>query len=244
MGLHDLLLLMGYKYNSDAGLEFVDKVMGFIKNAAYQASIDLAKEKGPFPRFEAEQYLKSGFAKTLKPSLRSQIREHGIRNCALLTIAPTGTTSIVSAVTSGIEPMFSPAYLRRFRDGEELKSEVVVHPLFKQFLDEGRDVSHFQGAFDLKLRDHFEVQRTCQKHLDNACSKTINLPHDTSIEELSELYMEFFPELKGTTVYPDGSRKDQPLTPMSLDEAIKHVTGHETLQAYAQDPCRSGKCDL
>ncbi len=246
MGLHDMLLLLGEKYNSDSGIETVDKVLGFIKNCAYETSVDLAVEKGAFPKFDADKYLKGGFAKTLKPSIRTKIKENGIRNCAILTIAPTGTTSIVSGVTSGIEPMFAPAYYRKYRNGEELATEVVIHPLFKKFVDVGRDVSHFQGTYDLSLRDHFEMQRVCQKHLDNACSKTINVPQGTSEQELSDLYMEYFPELKGVTVYPEGSRIDQPLTAMSLDDAIKHVTdGHfESLESYAKDPCRGGSCDL
>lgn len=242
MGLHDMLLLMGLKYNSDQGLEQIDSVMGFIKNRAYEASVELAKEKGPFLKFDPDHYLKSGFVKTLKPTLRSAIRENGIRNCALLTIAPTGTTSIVSAVTSGIEPMFAPAYHRKFRDGDKLATEIVIHPMLKRFLDEGKDVAHFQGAFDLKLRDHFEVQRVCQRHLDNACSKTINVPQGTSEEDLSSLYMEFFHELKGVTVYPDGSRADQPLTPMSLQDAIAHVK--EAKVDIEDDPCKSGICSI
>lgn len=243
MGLHDLLLLKGLKYNSPEGLEFVNKVMKTIKEAAYSASIELAKEKGSFPKFEADKFVKSGFVKTLKPSLRSRIAEQGIRNCALLTIAPTGTTSMVSDVTSGIEPMFSAAYRRKYRDHDVLKEEVVIHPLFKQFMEEGKDVSHFQSAFDIKLRDHFEMQRICQAHLDNACSKTINLPPGTSEEELSELYQEYFPELKGITVYPEGSREDQPLTPMSLKEAIKHVKTAK-VEATTKDSCKDGSCDI
>ncbi len=244
MGLHDMLLEMNLKYNSDAGLELIDKVMEVIKNTAYETSIDLAKEKGSFQVLDIDKFLKSGFIKTLKPSIRTKIKEHGIRNCALLTIAPTGTTAIVCDVTSGIEPMFSPVHERRFYDGPDLKKEVLVHPLLRKFLDEGRDISHFQGTFDINLRDHFEVQRTCQRHLDNACSKTINLPQGTSEEELSELYMEFFPDLKGVTIYPDGSRENQPLTPLPLDEALKNITGHESLEAYAKDPCRGGSCDI
>ena len=242
-GLHDMLLLMGLSYNSDAGLEMVDRVMKFIKESAYNASIDLAIEKGPFPKFNAELYLKSGFIKTLRPSIRSRIREHGIRNCAMLTIAPVGTRSMVSDVTSGIECMFAPAHERLYRDGDELKRETVVHPLLKQFLIEGRDVSHFQGAYDIKIRDHFEMQRTCQRHLDNACSKTINLPPGTSEDELSDLYMEFFPELKGVTVYPEGSRENQPLTPLSLERAIELVRGEHSV-ATTGDRCRSGVCEL
>jgi len=242
MGLHDMLLLLGLKYSSARGLEMVEKVMSFIKVAAYEASIELSKEKGAFPRFQAEPFLRGGFAKTLKPTLRAQIREHGIRNCALLTIAPTGTTSMVSGVTSGIEPMFAPAYRRRFRDGDALREEIVIHPLLKRFIDEGRSAKHFQGAFDLSLRNHFEIQAAAQKHLDNACSKTINLPQGTSAEELSDLYMEFFPELKGITVYPDGSREDQPLTPISLDEAVK--LAKEAKAEASEGRCRSGVCEI
>lgn len=243
MGLHDMLLMLGLRYNSDEGLELVNKVLKFIKNSAYEASIELAREKGAFPKFDAEQYLKSGFIRTLKPSIRSAIRQHGIRNAALLTIAPTGTTSMVQAVTSGIEPMFAPAYRRKYRDNDELKEEVVIHPLFKRFVEEGRDVSHFQGAHELSMRDHFEMQRVCQSHIDNAVSKTINVPAGTSADELSALYQEFIPHLKGVTVYPNGSREDQPLTPMPLDEAMKHVGGSQT-EAFATDTCKDGKCDI
>lgn len=244
MGLHDMLLMLGMKYSTDRALETVDKVMAFIKNTAYEASIELAKEKGAFPKFDADKLLRSGFAKTLKPSIRSKIREFGIRNCALLTIAPTGTTSMVQAVTSGIEPMFAPAYRRRFRDGDELKEEIVVHPLLRAFMQDGRSVKHFQGAHELSIREHLEMQRTCQRHLDNACSKTINLPPGTSAEELSELYMEFFPDLKGITVYPDGSRPDQPLTPISLEEAMAYVKSGESKSEAGEGRCRSGVCEI
>ncbi|SRR5579862_328008 len=245
MGLHDMLLMLDLKYSSSEGLEMVDKVMGFIKNSAYEASIDLAKEKGSFPAFDADKFLKGGFAKTLKPSIRSAIKENGIRNCAILTIAPTGTTSLACDVSSGIEPMFAAAHIRKFRDGDELKSEVVVHPLFKRFVEEGRSVKHFQGSHDLKLRDHFEMQRVCQRHLDNAASKTINVLPGTSPSELSDMYMEFFPDLKGVTVYPEGSREDQPLTPISLEEAVLAAKGdNRVLKSYAKDACKNGSCDF
>jgi ribonucleoside-diphosphate reductase alpha chain len=243
-GLHDMLLKLGLKYNSSAGLEFVDKVMDKIKNWAYEASCDLAAEKGAFPKFDPDQYLKGGFAKTLKPSIREKIREQGIRNCAVLTVAPVGTGSMVCDTSSGIEPMFAPAYKRKFRDGDKLKEEVVIHPLFKKFMDEGRSVKHFQGAHDLKLKDHFEMQRVVQKHIDNAVSKTINIPHAIKEHELSELYMEYFPELKGVTVYPEGSRENQPLTPMDIDEAIKAYKNNAESGAAVEDKCKSGVCEL
>lgn len=245
MGLHSMLIQMGLRYSSPEGLELVDKVMAFIKNTAYEMSTELAAEKGPFPAFDAERFLKGGFAKTLKPSIRALIRERGIRNCAMLTIAPTGTTALVCDVEGGIEPLYAPVAIRTFFSGDKLEQELSVHPLFKAAVEAGEDVSHFQGCYDLRLRDHFEMQRTCQRHLDNACSKTINVLPGTSADELSELYMEFFPELKGVTIYPEGSRENQPLTPVPTEEAIRLVReGNLTIQALSFDNCKDGKCDI
>lgn len=245
-GLHDMLLKLGLKYNSPAGLEMVDRVMEKIKHAAYEASSDLAEEKGSFPKFDHDQFVKSGFVKTLKPSLRERIRQKGMRNCAVLTVAPVGTGSMVCDTSSGIEPMLAPAYKRKYRDGDKLKEEIVIHPLFARFMFEGKSVKHFQGAHDLKIRDHFEMQRVVQRHVDNAVSKTINLPKGVKENDLSDLYMEFFPELKGVTVYPDGSREDQPITPMDLDEAIKYSENNTdaVLGAMGVDNCKDGKCDI
>jgi ribonucleoside-diphosphate reductase alpha chain len=242
-GLHDLLLELGYQYNSPEGLEFVDKLMKFIKNESYEASIDLAAEKGSFPAFDGEKVLKSAFIKTLKPSIRQRILETGLRNCALNTIAPTGTISIVCGVSSGIEPIFAAAYERTYRKGDELAKETVVHPLFQQFVAAGRSTKHFQGAHDLKIKDHFEMQLVCQRHVDNAVSKTINVPAGTSPEELSDLYMEFFPALKGVTIYPDGSRENQPLRPLS-NEVAEEYAFSATLGASGNDSCKSGACDV
>jgi ribonucleoside-diphosphate reductase alpha chain len=242
-GLHHMLLELGLTYNGPDGLEFVDNLMKKIKNWSYEASIELAQEKGSFPGFDAAKFLRGGFVKTLKPSIREAIRKHGIRNCALNTIAPTGTISMVCETSSGIEPIFAPAFQRRFRKGDELAMEEVVDPMFQRFVNEGRDVSHFRGANDLTLRDHLEMQKVCQRHVDNAVSKTINLPYGTSVEELSDAYMEYFPDLKGVTVYPEGSRENQPLTPLPVTRALELA---RTADAYtaSQDACRSGNCDV
>ncbi len=243
LGLHHMLIELGMKYNSAKGLEFVDKLFKFLKNESYEASIDLAVEKGPFPGFKLPEYLRSAFVKTLKPSIRERIREHGIRNCALNTIAPTGTISMICEVSSGIEPIFAMAYERRYRKGEEIAMEIVADPLFKKYVAEGRSTKNFQNSYDLSIRDHLEMQRTCQKHVDNAVSKTINLPPGTSEEELSDLYMEFLPELKGVTVYPIGSREDQPLTPLPQEKA-EELVFEAILQAGGNDACKTGACDM
>jgi len=243
MGLHHMLIELGLKYNSVEGLEFVDKLFKFLKNESYDASVDLAIEKGPFPAFKADEFLKSGFTKTLKPSIRERIRRNGIRNCALNTIAPTGTISMVSEVSSGIESIFAMAYERRYRKGAEIAMEVVADPLFKRYVAEGRSTENFQNAYDLSMRDHLEMQRTCQRHVDNAVSKTINLPPGTTGEELSDLLMEFLPDLKGVTVYPVGSRENQPLTPLDRERA-EEIVFQSISQAGGNDACRSGQCDV
>lgn len=243
LGLHHMLIEMGMSYNSVEGLEFVDKLFKFLKNESYEASIDLAIEKGQFPGFDADKFCKSAFVKTLRPGIVKRIREHGIRNCALNTIAPTGTISMVCEVSSGIEPIFAMAYERRYRKDADIAVEVVADPLFKRYVTEGRSTANFQNSYDLSIRDHLEMQRTCQKHVDNAVSKTINLPPGTTAEELSELYMEFLPELKGVTVYPVGSREDQPLTPLSGDVAEQMVFDAIS-EAAGNDACRNGSCDV
>lgn len=243
LGLHHMLIELGYSYNSVEGLEFVDKLFKFLKNESYEASIDLAIEKGSFPGFKAEEFLKGQFIKGLKPSIRARIGKHGIRNCALNTIAPTGTISIVCDTSSGIESIFAMAYERRFRKGEDIAMEIVADPLFKRYVSEGRSTKNFQNSYDLSIRDHLEMQRVCQKHIDNAVSKTINLPPGTSIEELSELLMEYVPDLKGVTVYPVGSRENQPLTPLPA-EIAEQVVFDAILQAGGNDACKSGVCDV
>lgn len=243
LGLHHMLIELGMKYNSVEGLEFVDKLFKFLKNESYEASIDLAIEKGPFPGFEADKYLKSAFVKTLRPAIRERIRKHGIRNCALNTIAPTGTISMVCEVSSGIEPIFAEAYERRYRKGEEIAMEVVADPLFKRYVTEGLSTGNFQNSYDLSIRDHLEMQRACQKHVDNAVSKTVNLPPGTTAEELSELYMEYLPELKGVTVYPIGSRENQPLTPLPREVAEQAVFD-AILESGGNDNCKTGLCDM
>lgn len=231
MGLHSMLIKMGYRYSSDAAKEFVDGLMDFLKYRAYMASIKLAEEKGPFPAFD-EKMIESGFIqRALSPSVQDLIREKGIRNCAILTIAPTGTTGMVSNVSTGIEPLFSAAYWRRFYrptdDGSRvLDKELVVDPLWEEFEREGKDLRLLEGAYDIDPKDHFDMQVICQKHIDNATSKTINLAENYPVEKLSDLWLEYLPHLKGTTFYRAGSRGFEPLEAIPLDEARKLVANN------------------
>lgn len=255
-GLADMLVLIGLKYGSEEGNKAVDELFRFISKVAYEASVMLAIEKGPFPLCDRKKHLESGYIKRLPKKIRSLIAEHGIRNCAILTQAPTGTVSIVSGnCSSGVEPMFAPAYERRFFVGNERKVETVFHPLFVQFMKEGKSVEHFVGSMDLSVEQHLEVQRIVQKHIDNAVSKTINMAKDYSVEDMSKVWLKYLTELKGTTFYRDGSRNyidekgvehEPPLKAISLEEAKARFETDNSLKQEAAKvvDCATGVCEI
>ena len=251
-GMHDMLLKLGIKYGSKEAIETVDKVFDYIKNKAYETSTYIAVEKGVFPVYDKEQLLKSGFVKTLKPSIRSKIREYGLRNAALLSCPPTGTISIISGnCSSGIEPIFGPAYTRKYydkKDDDKMKEEIVFHPLFDKFMSESKDVSFFETFDEIPIRYHFEMQKTCQKHVDQAISKTILIDKNkVSKKEVEKLIKEFLPELKGLTIYPLDSRSEQPISPIQLSESKKlwrEKEKHNIEGPQSKDGCKNGICEL
>lgn len=252
MGLHSMLIKMGIRYSSDYARFLVDSLMGFIKEEAYKASIELAKEKGPFPAYQHE-FLDSGFTRrALNEDIRNDISRYGIRNCALLTIAPTGTTGMVSNVSTGIEPLFAPAYWRRFyrptSDGSrQLDKELVVDPLWDEMEAKGK-LDLLEGAYDVKPEHHFDMQAICQKHIDNATSKTINLPQNFSVDSLADLWLEYLPHVKGTTFYRAGSRPNEPIEVIPLAEAqeIVRKTKHSlaSIEEQNQMDCPDGSCEV
>jgi ribonucleoside-diphosphate reductase alpha chain len=253
-GLADTLALLGLRYGSLDGNKFVDHLYEFISKAAYESSVLLAVEKGGFPACDPKKHVESDFMKRMPKKIRALVKEHGIRNCALLTQAPTGTVSILSGnCSSGIEPMFAPAYERRFWQNNERKTELVFHPLFSQFMQEGKPVEHFIGSQDLSVREHMEVQAIVQKHIDNAVSKTINMAHDYPVEDMSEIWLEYLPKLKGTTFYrentrgyvrEDGTVEEPPLKAISIEDAkVRYLESHKTEAAHVDD-CVSGVCGI
>lgn len=250
--LADTLAMLGLRYGSEEANRAVDKLYRFISKAAYEASVLLAVEKGAFPLCNPALHAESGFMKRMPEKIRSLVREHGIRNCALLTQAPTGTVSILSGnCSSGIEPMFAPAYERRYWEGEVRKMELVYHPLFEQYMREGKSVDHFVSARELSVREHLEVQRIVQLHVDNAVSKTINIPEDLPMEEMAEAWLEYLPTIKGATFYrentrgfvnADGTLEEPPLKAISLTDARRRFT--ETHTVGSEVDCASGQCTL
>ena len=252
MGLHSMLMELGLKYSSDEGVTFTDRLFKFIKEEAYKASIELAIEKGSFPAYD-ERFLDGKFVQTLPEDIRSQIREHGIRNCALLTIAPTGTTSMVPNVSSGIEPIPAPVYWRtRFVNTDDgtrkRETDLVVRDEYNLY----KDV--IEGAADIPVEAHFKMQAVVQKHIDNAVSKTINLPSDYPIDDLADLWLEYLPQMKGSTFYRWGSREFEPISPVPREEweAVIAQTNGSTLygdddkavQALLDLDCPGGVCSI
>lgn len=253
-GLADMLALLGYKYGSKEGNQFTDKLFRFISKAAYESSVMLAVEKGPFPLCIPSKHIESGFMKRMPEKIRSLVLEHGIRNCALLTQAPTGTVSILSGnCSSGVEPMFAPAYERRYWDNDVRKTELVFHPLFEQFMKEGKSVDHFVGSYQLSVEDHMEVQKVVQKHIDNAVSKTINIPQDYPMEDVEKLWLNYLPYLKGTTFYRENTRgyvndkgviEEPPLKAIPLEEAKARFTEKHNTDVASVDDCPKGVCEI
>ena len=207
MGLGDALIKMGVRYGSDESLEVIDKMFETLRNSAYEASCDIAKEKGSFPKFDKVKYLKGYHIKELPRQLAKKIAKQGIRNAVLLTIAPTGTTSLLSGVTSGIEPVYEFTFIRRDRTGEH----IMYHPLFEQWRKENplsEKPDYFVSANDLTPLEHTQVQAVAQKYIDASISKTVNAPSSHSVEDVKTLYMAAYDlGLKGVTYMREGSRE-------------------------------------
>lgn len=240
MGLHYMLLDLGIEYgDNDRCLKFLDELFRRIKESAYEASADLAAEKKSFPRFHKELVMKSQFIQQLPEWLQDKIERQGLRNCALLTIAPTGSTAQLPQVSTGLEPIFQYAYTRRARLGdgdEEHEDFVVIDPKFRQFSDADFPMEHFSTALDLSVRDHLLVQAAAQRHIDNGISKTCNIPNDYPVEEMEKDMLYFASRIKGSTMWRDGARDMAILKPLDIDEAKRLLgEGNHIVEVHEHD---------
>jgi ribonucleoside-diphosphate reductase alpha chain len=243
LGLADYLFAKKVAYGSDKALIEVERLMRFIRDSVYQASVELAVEKGAFPQFEPVAYGKASFIRKLPAELRMDIKKHGIRNCTLMALAPTGTISLLTDYMSAIEPLFAKAYLRKDRVSER----IYLHPKYREILQSGEATPDWLvDSFDLTPKDHFETQAICQKYCDASVSKTINLPRETTEEDLSSLLLEYVYDLKGVTVYRDGSRGEQPLNKISEEKVREYLASENTTSSFAEEDvkCASGACEL
>jgi ribonucleoside-diphosphate reductase alpha chain len=206
-GLADALIMMGVAYGSEDAVDLTDQWMKAISVASYMASIDLAREKGSFPLLDTNKYLESGTMRDMPWYVRSSIREHGIRNALLTSIAPTGTISLYAGnVSSGIEPVFANSYTRKVLQVDGTKDEELVMDFAVKMW---RDMNgyaplpdYFVNAQTLAPSDHVRMQAAAQRWVDSAISKTINCPEDISFDEFKEVYMMAYESgCKGCTTY-------------------------------------------
>ncbi|QFQ88742.1 adenosylcobalamin-dependent ribonucleoside-diphosphate reductase [Paracoccus kondratievae] len=206
-GLADALLMLGLRYGADDAVAQTRAWMKSIARSAYLASVDLAREKGAFPLFDAEKYLASGFMQRMDEDVREAVAQHGIRNALLTSIAPTGTISLYAGnVSSGIEPVFAYAYTRKVlqKDGSRTEEEVVDYAvqMWRDLHGDAPLPDHFVNAQTLSPMDHVAMQAAAQEWVDSSISKTINCPEDISFEDFKDVYLAAWDQgCKGCTTY-------------------------------------------
>ncbi|WKE64225.1 adenosylcobalamin-dependent ribonucleoside-diphosphate reductase [Gallaecimonas kandeliae] len=204
-GLGDVLLMLGLRYDSEAARDWAAALLRRIRDAAYQASIDLAAEKGPFPLFEAGPYLASPFVARLPEALKAGIAKQGIRNSHLLAMAPTGSISLLAGnLSSGIEPVFDFHHRRQvLTPGGGICFEVEdwAHALWRQGGAKALP-GHFVTARQLSPRAHLAMVAALQPFVDNSISKTVNIPADYPFADFAALYQDAYRlGLKGCTCF-------------------------------------------
>ncbi|WP_299689057.1 adenosylcobalamin-dependent ribonucleoside-diphosphate reductase [uncultured Tateyamaria sp.] len=206
-GLADALLMVGLRYGSDEAARQTEHWLKAIARAAYLASVQLATEKGAFPLFDAEGFLKSGAMQAMDADVRDAVAEHGIRNALLTSIAPTGTISLYAGnVSSGIEPVFAYSYTRKVlqKDGTRTEEEVEDYAvqMWREMFGDADLPDYFVNAQTLAPIEHVKMQAAAQKWVDSSISKTINCPEDISFDDFKDVYMAAWDQgCKGCTTY-------------------------------------------
>ena len=242
-GLGDTLVMLGIRYDCEQGRAMAKRIAICMRDAAYAASVQLAVEKGAFPKFDAEAYLKSGsFASRLPEALQADIRLHGIRNSHLLSIAPTGTVSLAFAdnTSNGIEPAFAWVYRRKKRiaDGQTVEYAVEDHA-WRCYRSLGGDINalpdYFVSALEMTASAHVQMMQSVQPFVDTAISKTVNVPEDFAYDEFKGLYQQAFDAgLKGVATYrPNG------ILGSVLQTGLKPVNASSKVTDVQADPMRT-----
>ncbi|MGX4644085.1 adenosylcobalamin-dependent ribonucleoside-diphosphate reductase [Massilia sp. SYSU DXS3249] len=211
LGLGSTLVMLGLRYDAGEGRALAARIAETLRDAAYAASIELAREKGPFPLFDAARYLEGRFVARLPDSLREAIRLHGIRNSHLLSIAPTGTISLAFAdnASNGIEPAYSWTYQRRKRmPDDSMRAYEVEDHAWRLYRRQHPDASldalppHFVTALQMRADDHLRMLEAVQPFIDTSISKTVNVPADYPYDDFRGLYLEAWRAgLKGLATY-------------------------------------------
>lgn len=223
-GLADMLIKMGVTYGSSLSTFVIEKLFKFIAIEAIKASCELAKEKGCYPVCNKELLLESSFIKALNltENTKKDIKEYGLYNSQLLTCAPTGSIGTMLGVSTGVEPIFAMKYTRKTQslEGKDTFHEVYT-PIAKKYLEIHNTLpEYFVESKDIHPEDRLKVQAAIQKYTDASISSTINLPEDTTVEEIYDIYVKAWSlGLKGVTVYRQGCNREGIL----IDEPLKEI---------------------
>ena len=213
MGLGDALIKLHIRYGSEESLKLIEEIYQSICYEAYLESVELAKEKGAFAKFDGKKFIKSGFMKQMPARIRKAVKEGGIRNSVLLMQAPTGSTSLMANTTSGIEPVYEFEFTRRDRLGEHVMRHYLYEEWYKKNEADMKSgkierPDFFVSANDLSPEDHVLVQAAIQKYVDASISKTVNAPNSHTIEDVKRLYtLAYDSGLKGIAYMREGSRQ-------------------------------------
>ena len=246
-GLGDALVMLNLSYNSEAGRVFASEIARVMRDTAYAASIELARERGSFPLLDVSAYLGgAGFASRLPDDIREGIARFGLRNSHLLSIAPTGTVSLAFAdnASNGIEPAFSWTYTRKKREMDGSTREYIVQDhAWRVYRELGGDVNQLPPAFvtalEMSAQDHIAMMAAVQPYIDTAISKTVNVPVDCRFEDFAQLYMQAWAaHLKGLATYRPNSILGSVLqvTPLATED---NTTQGANSEAQAElDPYR------
>lgn len=212
-GYATMLMKLGYKYGSNDAIEFTDDIFGLMFRAAVIASNDLAKELGPFPKYKDclwdSDIMKAHF---IQEEI-DKMRQYGIRNCSLLSIAPTGTLANLLNESGGCEPEFALKYTRRtvgMTDGDDTYYEVDCKAAREYKRANNTDIlpDYFVCSKDIPWMNRIRTQAIMQKHVDTGISSTVNLPNETTVEEVEDLYLEAWKAgLKGITIFREGCKR-------------------------------------
>jgi ribonucleoside-diphosphate reductase alpha chain len=240
-GLANALLMLGLRYGADDAVAQTETWMKALARSAYLASVDLAREKGAFPLFDADEFLASGTMQRMDEDVRLAIRRHGIRNALLTSIAPTGTISLYAGnVSSGIEPVFAYSYTRKVLqpDGTRTEEEVEDHAvrLWRETNGDAPLPDYFVNAQTLSPLDHVRMQAAAQKWVDSSISKTINVPESITFEAFKDVYLAAWDTgCKGCTTYrPNEVTGSVLAVSETADAAPQADTGAEVI--YLSEP--------
>ena len=227
LGLGDMMVRMGIKYDSEDALQTIEQIMQIFRDTAYETSAELAEEKGQFPNFDWNGFSKSKFIKNLPKSLQEKIKQNGVRNCTLTTVAPTGSGAIVSRVTSGVEPIFATSYKRRVKNngdgyGKTFNEYKVYHPIIGKLFETDDNLPEYVvTAHNIDPYFRVKMQGVIQQYIDSSISSTVNLAENITIDTVADIYMTAYEAgLKGITVYREGSREGILVTDEKLEKTV------------------------